>query len=103
MAFIVSRMLKKGMELGSSLKVDSNDDVWMQLMLSPYDYGHAALSDPDTRALMQKIEFSHGGSEYDEKYPDGIPTSMTVTTKSCGVLESGFVMYPTGHARNTPA
>ena len=32
-------------------------------MLSPYDYGKDALYDADTRALMQKITFSHGGPE----------------------------------------
>jgi hypothetical protein len=31
---------------------------------------------------MSKIEFSHGGVEYDSKYPEGIPTSMQVFTKS---------------------
>ncbi len=30
-------------------------------MLSPYDYGHEALYNDKTRALMQKITFEHGG------------------------------------------
>merc|ERR1712232_759184 len=71
-------------------------------MLSPYDYGYDALYDPDTRAMMQKISFSHDAS-YDAKYPDGIPTSIDITLKSGKVIESGFVMYPSGHARNTSA
>ena len=34
-------------------------------MLLPKDYGEAALYDDVTRKLMNKIEFSHGGKEYD--------------------------------------
>ena len=52
---------------------------------------------------METISFEHGGKEYDEKYPDGIPTSMKITLVDGTVLDSGFVMYPAGHARNTTA
>merc|ERR1712151_606980 len=79
------------------------DGAWKELMLSPYDYGAEALYDPETRALMQKITFEHGGAEYDAKYPDGIPTSIDITVKGGKKIESGFVMYPSGHARNTSA
>merc|ERR1719163_1003304 len=79
------------------------DEAWMKLMLSPYDYGKDALFDAETRALMQKITFEHGGAEYDAKYPDGIPTSLDVTLKGGKKFSSGLVMYPTGHARNTTA
>merc|ERR1712050_804043 len=54
-------------------------------------------------ALMQKITFSHGGPEYDAKYPDGIPTSMDITMEGGKKISSGLVMYPPGHARNTSA
>ena len=30
---------------------------------------------------MQKIKFTHGGKEYDDNYPDGIPTSVELITK----------------------
>jgi hypothetical protein len=50
---------------------DKNDEVWKQTMLVPEDYNHKSLFDKDTRSLMEKITFSHGGKEYDEKYPDG--------------------------------
>jgi len=101
MAFIVSRILKKAFDAG---KMPSKmDDAWMEMMLSPYDYGADALYDKDTRALMQKITFSHGGPEYDAKYPDGIPTSMDITLKGGKKISSGLVMYPSGHARNTTA
>merc|ERR1719159_1159285 len=79
------------------------DDAWKALMLSPYDYGKDALYDAETRALMQKVTFTHGGPEYDAKYPDGIPTSMDITMKGGKVMSSGLVMYPPGHARNTSA
>lgn len=101
MAFIVSRMLKKALEMGK-MPADTVE-VWRQLMLTPHDYGHSALFDEATRALMQKISFSHGGEEYDSKYPDGIPTSMDIKSKSGKTYSSGMVMYPPGHARNTTA
>jgi len=72
-------------------------------MLSPYDYGADALADAETRTLMSKITFEHGGAEYDAKYPHGIPTSIDITVKGGKKIESGFVMYPSGHARNTSA
>ena len=50
---------------------------------------------------MEAIEFVHGGETYDEKYPDGIPTSLTIETNDGVVHESGLIMYPSGHARNT--
>jgi 2-methylcitrate dehydratase len=59
-----------------------------------------AILDPATRELMAKIDFEHGGPEYDAKYPDGIPTSVVVTDTSGQTYDSGLVMYPAGHARN---
>jgi len=101
MAFIVSRILVKSLAAG---KVPSEmDQAWMDLMLSPYDYGKEALFDPATRALMSKITFSHGGPEYDAKYPEGIPTAIDITLKSGKTINSGMVMFPSGHARNTSA
>jgi len=101
MAFIVSRILKKAFDQGA---VPSKmDDIWMDLMLSPYDYGIDALYDADTRALMSLISFSHGGTEYDDKYPEGIPTSIDITMKSGKTISSGLVMFPSGHARNETA
>ena len=63
------------------------------------------------RNLMERITFSHGGPSYDEKYPEGIPTSVVVTLTGKitpkiyflddSKIDSGFVLYPKGHARNT--
>lgn len=52
---------------------------------------------------MEKISFTHGGEEYDSKYPEGIPTSIRITTSDGKVLDSGLVMFPAGHARNSTA
>lgn len=101
MAFIVSRMLQKALAAG--MLPATSDETWKLLMLTPHDYGLDALTDKTTRALMQKITFEHGGPDYDSKYPDGIPTSMVITIKGGKKLESGMVMYPPGHARNTTA
>ena len=100
MVYIVSTLLRKASEMGAT---GSTDDLWKALMLAPVDYGKDALVNPATRALMEKISFEHGGPAYDAKYPDGIPTSMVVTLNDGTTLDSGFVMYPGGHARNTTA
>merc|ERR1711865_646966 len=99
MAFIVSRILQKGLKSGTA--PSTMDAAWKEYMLSPYDYGADALVDKETRQLMSKITFEHGGADYDAKYPDGIPTSIDITVKGGKKIESGFVMYPSGHARNT--
>ncbi len=57
----------------------SVDDVWKNLMLEPVDYSYKAIHNPITRAYMEKMTFEHGGKSYDEKYPDGIPTSVVIT------------------------
>eukprot|EP00178_Gracilaria_changii_P012632 TRINITY_DN3574_c0_g1_i1.p1 TRINITY_DN3574_c0_g1~~TRINITY_DN3574_c0_g1_i1.p1 ORF type:complete len:102 (+),score=1.13 TRINITY_DN3574_c0_g1_i1:1192-1497(+) len=79
------------------------DEIWKSLMLEPKDYGHKALFDSQTRELMTKCTFTHGGVAYDSKYPEGIPTSISITLKNGERFESGFVMFPSGHSRNTSA
>lgn len=39
---------------------------------------------------MEKTGFTHGGKEYDEKYPEGIPTSVKITLKGGKVLDSSL-------------
>merc|ERR1712079_707746 len=101
MAFIVSRMLKKALDTGSVPGTEV--DAWKTLMLTPYDYGKEALECKVTKELMNKIPFSHGGPEYDSKYPEGIPTSLDITRTGGSKVSSGLVMFPPGHARNTSA
>jgi 2-methylcitrate dehydratase len=48
---------------------------------------------------MRQIDFRHGGSDFDEKYPDGIPTTVELGHSRLGPQTSGLVMYPQGHAR----
>jgi 2-methylcitrate dehydratase len=107
MVYIVSTILRKAFEdksFNSRLGSLSNlDEVWKTLMLEPKDYGHQALFNGKTRELMTKCTFSHGGKSYDEKYPEGIPTSISVTLKGGQKYESGFVMFPSGHSRNAAA
>lgn len=95
MVYIIATLLRKAIEGKTS--------DWKTLMLSPYDYDKAAIFNETTRALMEKFSFEHGGKEYDERYPDGIPTSLVITTADGKKLDSGLVMYPVGHARNTTA
>lgn len=93
MVYIVATMLRKAYEQRRS--------GWQELMLAPADYDDAALVHPLTREIMAKIDFRHGGPEYDARYPDGIPTTLTIEHAKLGSLTSGLVMYPEGHARNT--
>merc|ERR1719461_1367045 len=102
MVFILSSLLKKAFAMGPE-KVGSmdNDSLFKALMLAPQDYSQAALNDPTIRKLMDKIVFEHN-PEFDEHYPNGIPTSVTI--KGSGQeFSSGMVMFPSGHARNTSA
>ncbi|HWB19299.1 MAG TPA: MmgE/PrpD family protein [Phycisphaerales bacterium] len=114
MAYIVATLLRKALEyrakhgsLPSSggKEGGAHDETWKTLMLMPADYkvDASAIFHPLTRALMQKIRFEHGGPDYDKRYPDGIPTSLVVTTSAGKTLDSGLVMYPAGHARNATA
>ena len=107
MVYIVATVLRKAMQLaretGSTTLADSNDGYWRKLILTPYDYNEQAIFDQQTRALMEKITFEHGGPEYDAKYPDGIPTSVIITDANGKKYDSGLVMYPAGHVRNTTA
>lgn len=106
MAYIVATLIRKALEQGSVVVADgSNDATWKRLMLGPYDYevNGRALFHPVTRALMEKIDFRHGGPEYDARYPEGIPTSMVIHTADGRDLDSGLVLFPAGHARNQSA
>ena len=104
MVYIVSTMLRKAQEAvaseGKEFFAQSNDEVWKRLMLTPYDFDEDAVTNRATRSIMETIFFEHGGQEYDEKYPDGIPTSVHIIMKNGDTFDSGLVMYPSGHARN---
>ena len=93
MVYIVATLLRKA--------IKSRTAGWKELMLLPADYDDATLMHSLTRELMQRIDFRHGGPEYDAKYPDGIPTTVEIQHRTLGLLSSGLVMYPEGHARNT--
>lgn len=95
MVYIVATLLRKALGAGRA--------GWTDLMLEPADYHADAINNPRTRALMERIEFAHGGDEYDRNYPDGIPTSVVITDDQGAEHDSGMVMYPAGHARNTTA
>lgn len=110
MAYIVATLLRKALEHKARHRTlpaggGANDALWKALMLAPADYCEdaTAIFHPLTRSLMQKITFEHGGPEYDARYPDGIPTSLVITAADGRRFDSGLVMYPAGHARNTTA
>ena len=92
MVYIIATLLRKAIEHGRA--------GWQVLMLEPADYDATALQHPLTRALVDRIEFRHGGPDYDVRYPDGIPTTLEIEHGAAGWFSSGLVMYPEGHARN---
>jgi 2-methylcitrate dehydratase len=92
MVYIVATLLRKAYEQKKA--------GWRELMLVPADYDDASIVNPLTRQIIDRIEFRHGGKEYDDKYPDGIPTTLEIEHSKLGKLSSGLVMYPEGHARN---
>ncbi len=95
MVYIIARLLQKAFS--------SKSATWPDLILLPSDYDAHALEDPQTRGLMEKVEFVHGGKAYDDRYPEGIPTTLELSHGGLGELSSGLVMYPKGHARNNDA
>ncbi len=106
MVYIVATVVRKAIDLAGEYGLDvlgHGDEGWKKLMLTPFDYTRDSIMHPRTRAIMDKISFDHGGPAYDEKYPDGIPTSVIVTADDGTRYDSGLVMYPAGHARNTTA
>lgn len=103
MVYIVSSLLRKAQENPDAIThAGGENEIWKALMLMPLDFHADAIFNPATRALMAKFEFEHGGPDYDAKYPDGIPTSIAIQSGG-QTYDSGLVMYPAGHARNTTA
>ena len=94
MVYIVATLIRKAIE--------QKQTGWQDLMLLPIDYQQDAIQHRLTRQIMELIEFSHGGDEFDRRYPDGIPTEVELVVGGRSETEcytSGLVMYPTGHAR----
>ena len=64
---IVSTLLRKAFEDPNFENEIKNivhlDEVWMKLMLEPNDFSYPALHNENTRKLMEKISFKHGGDE----------------------------------------
>jgi 2-methylcitrate dehydratase len=110
MAYIVATLLRKAIEHRTKTGTlptagGAHDEAWKSLMLDPYDYqvSDGAIFHPMAREIMDKINFVHGGPDFDAKYPEGIPTSVVITLADGTQLDSGLVMFPAGHARNTTA
>lgn len=100
MLYLVCTKLRKALE---ARKAGAKTFDFKTLMLTPYDFSAEAIQHPVTRTLMSKMNFEHGGPDYDRRYPDGIPTSIRITGADGAVHDSGLVMYPSGHARNNSA
>ncbi len=99
MCYIIATLLRKAL----GCRQMGHKPTWKELMLGPDDYAKDAIFNEQTRKIMARIEFEHGGEEYDKRYPDGIPTSVIITDADDNDFDSGLIMYPAGHARNTSA
>jgi 2-methylcitrate dehydratase len=100
MLYIIATLLRKAFE--ARRRGWDGKNAWQQLMLVPDDYAEndTALFHRLTRELMARTDFRHGGPDYDRRYPDGIPTTVDIEHATLGILTSGLVMYPEGHARS---
>jgi 2-methylcitrate dehydratase len=99
MVYIVATLLRKAFDARRAGW--DGQDGWKRLMLAPADYAEdeTALFHPTTRRLMERIDFRHGGPEYDRQYPDGIPTTVEIEHAELGNQNSGLIKFPAGHAR----
>ncbi len=98
--YIISALWKKAKELDLA-NIVSEEELWIKCMLTPQDYSEESLHHPETRKIMSKIICEHGGDHFDSKYPEGIPTSITLTATDGSLYSSGLILYPAGHARNS--
>ncbi len=104
MLYLVCTKLRKALDLRQNRNGRGVGALgFKELMLLPDDFSNEAIQHRTTRSLMDKMTFVHGGPEYDRRYPDGIPTSIAITDAEGFRHDSGMVMYPAGHARNTTA
>jgi 2-methylcitrate dehydratase len=105
--YTLSTMLIKAYEVVArgvdiqSLK--SLDELWKALMMEPNDYAVGAVGNLMTQTVMGKCTISHGGQEYDEKSLEGMPTSLRITFITGATIESGLVVFPSGHIKNSSA
>ena len=72
---------------------------WESLMLLPEDYADDAIRDPAIASLIARMTIAHGGREFDDLYPEGIPTSVEIEHAVVGTVGGHLVKYPLGHAR----
>lgn len=102
MVYIIASILRKAFHKKEThfKEVHDIEYYWKHLMLLPEDYNEESLFSERKRELMSRIEFEHGGAEYDEKYPEGIPTSVEITNRNNKKFDSGLIMYPGGHSAN---
>ena len=84
MAYIIATLMRKAIAKARKVELEEfptdPEDLWKHLMLLPNDYSQRAIFNEYTRTLMEKVQFEHGGEEYDKLYPEGIPTSISITT-----------------------
>ena len=96
--YIVARTLLKARDAAAT----GTTPGWESLMLVPEDYSDHAIADPAVARIIERIEIVHGGSDYDRRYPAGIPTSVEIEHDTLGRRASDLVVHPLGHARSDP-
>ena len=99
MPFIIATLMSKAFQNPELVKHLDFDSFWKELMLNPFDYTQEAISDKTTSEFMRLIKFSYGGPEFDERYPEGIPTQVEIQLKD-SKYTSEIEMFPPGHSKN---
>lgn len=80
---LVATTLRKAISIPNFQQNGHNsiDDLWRELALDPQDYTVSCLEHPTTKNLMEKITYEAGGKDFDAKFPDGIPTTVSIKLK----------------------
>lgn len=98
--FVLASILNRAISDPELMQGVSNfDDMWRKLMLGPSDFMGTSSINSRTLQLMKKIKVIHGGSEFDEAFPDGLPARVKIQLKD-QQLDSHFIKYPAGHSKN---
>lgn len=93
--YVLARLLHKALARADQLQFSSIESLWKDLILMPEDYTAEALNDPVTLQLMDKINVEYGGPEYEQQYPEGLPSRLHL---NCAIsqFDSGLVVTPPG-------
>ena len=97
--YLIARMLAKKKNLSKDVK-RTFQDYFSKLALGPLDFTKRSLTDPLTLEIMKKVDVIDGGELYNQHYPEGIPSNLSIYFKDGSRFVSGMTKFPFGHSQN---